>query len=40
MAALVGTAREWIDCRDNAKAILAARREDYERIVKEETGQN
>jgi hypothetical protein len=40
MAALVGTAREWIDCRCDTKAILKARREDYERIVKEETGQN
>jgi hypothetical protein len=40
LAALVGTAREWIDSRSNPKDILRAHRDAYEAIVKEETGQN
>ncbi|MCA1947214.1 MAG: hypothetical protein LDL55_03745 [Armatimonadetes bacterium] len=37
LAALVTTAREWIDSRGDSKAILRVRRSEYEAIVKEET---
>lgn len=37
IASLATTAREWIDNRNDSKAILRARRAEYERIVREET---